>query len=54
MSDDLPDAETLARRLDEAMERIEKLEAEKTPLQKWVEVLEGVEEENERLRKRVQ
>jgi len=54
MSDDLPDAETLARRLDEVMERIDKLEAENARLRKRVEELEGVEEENERLRKRVQ
>ena len=47
MSDDLPDAETLLRRLD-------KLEAENARLRKRVEELEGVEEENERLRKRVQ
>ena len=29
MSDSTPDAQTLLRRLDEAMERIDKLEAEK-------------------------
>ena len=54
MSDSTPDAQTLLRRLDEAMERIDKLEAENARLRKRVKELEGVEQENVRLRKRVQ
>ena len=38
--------------LDEAMGRIDKLEAENTRLRKWVKELEGLEDENARLRER--